>query len=124
MAGAKILLADDTRLNRELVKDLLEIQGYKIVEAVSGKDCIEKARRNKPDLILLDIELPDMSGLEVVKEIKQDAEIKDIFVVAFSGYDKPEEQEEFLAAGFSGFISKPFDIKKFSRIVEKFLNPS
>ncbi|WAC06449.1 MAG: response regulator [Thermodesulfobacteriota bacterium] len=121
MAGAKILLADDTRLNRELAKDLLEMEGYQIIEAISGSECIDKARQNKPDIILLDIELPDMSGLEVIKVIKKDAEINSIPVVAFTGYNRNEEGENFLAAGFAGFISKPFDIKKFTQMVAEFL---
>ena len=72
MAGAEILLIDDTRLNRVLAKDILEMEGDRVIEAVSGEECIEKARHNKPDIILLDIELPDMSGLEVIKVIKED----------------------------------------------------
>ncbi|HJX31908.1 MAG TPA: response regulator [Thermodesulfobacteriota bacterium] len=121
MAGAKILLVDDTRLNRELAKDLLEMEGYQIIEAISGKECIKKARQNKPDIILLDIELPDMSGLEVIKVIKKDTEINSIPVVAFTGYNRHEEQENFLALGFSGFIPKPFDVRKFPQMVAKFL---
>lgn len=121
MAGAKILLVDDTRLNRELAKDILEMEGYQVLEAVCGKECIEKARQNKPDIILLDIELPDMSGLEVIKVIKKDPEINQILVVALTGHDQPEEQKNFLAAGFAGFIPKPFDVKKFPQTVAKFL---
>jgi two-component system cell cycle response regulator DivK len=121
MAGTKILLVDDTRLNRELAKDLLEMEGYQVSEAVCGEECIEKARQNKPDIILLDIELPDMSGLEVIKVIKKDPEIKHIPVVALTGHDQPEEQKNFLVAGFAGFISKPFDIQAFPQMVAKFL---
>ena len=121
MAGAKILLVDDTRLNRELAKEFLERKGYQVLEAVCGKEGIEKARQNKPDIILLDIELPDMNGLEVIKVIKKDPEINPIPVVAFTGYNQHEEQENFLAAGFAGFISKPFDIQTFPQMVAKFL---
>ena len=121
MAGAKILLVDDTRLNRELAKEFLERKGYQVLEAVCGKEGIEKARQNKPDILLLDIELPDMNGLEVIKVIKKDPEINPIPVVAFTGYNQHEEQENFLAAGFAGFISKPFDIQTFPQMVAKFL---
>jgi two-component system cell cycle response regulator DivK len=121
MAGAKILVVDDIRLNRELAKDLLEMEGYQVLEAVCGKEGIEKARQNKPDIILLDIELPDMNGLEVIKVIKKDPEINPIPVVAFTGHNQHEEQEKFLVAGFAGFISKPFDIKTFPQMVAKFL---
>jgi two-component system cell cycle response regulator DivK len=121
MVAKRILLVDDTRLNRELAKDLLEMEGHHVLEAVCGKECIEKACQNKPDIILLDIELPDMSGLEVIKMIKKDSEINHIPVVALSVYDQPEDQKKFLAAGFAGFIPKPFDIKKFPQIVANFL---
>ena len=96
-------------------------KGYQVLEAVCGKEGIEKARQNKPDIILLDIELPDMNGLEVIKVIKKDPEINSIPVVAFTGYDQHEEQENFIALGFSGFIPKPFDIKNFTQTVAKFL---
>jgi two-component system cell cycle response regulator DivK len=121
MAGVRILLVDDTRLNRELAKDILEMEGHQVIEAVNGKEGIEKARQNKPDIILLDIELPDMSGLEVMNVIKKDPEINHILVVALTVYDQPEDQKKFLAAGFAGFISKPFDIKKFPQMVGNFL---
>jgi len=121
MAEARILLVDDTRLNRELAKDLLERKGYQVLEAVCGKEGIEKARQNKPDIILLDIELPDMNGLEVIKVIKEDPEINSIPVVAFTGYNQHEEQEKFLVAGFAGFIPKPFDIQAFPQMVARFL---
>ena len=121
MAGERILLVDDTRLNRELAKDLLEREGYQIEEAVCGKECIEKARQNKPDIILLDIELPDMSGLEVIKVIKKDTAINSIPVVAFTGYNRHEDQKKFFMAGFAGFISKPFDIQAFPQMVAKLL---
>jgi two-component system, cell cycle response regulator DivK len=121
MAGVRILLVDDTRLNRELAKDILEMEGHQVIEAVNGKEGIEKARQNKPDIILLDIELPDMSGLEVMNVIKKDPEINHILVVALTVYDQPEDQKKFLAAGFAGFISKPFDIKKFPQMVANFL---
>ena len=121
MAGARILLVDDTRLNRELAKDILRMEGHQVIEAVNGKECIEKARQNKPDIILLDIELPDMSGFEVIKVIKKDPEITPIPVVAFTGYNQKEEQKNFLAAGFAGFISKPFDVRTLLQMVAKFL---
>jgi len=121
MAGAKILLVDDNQLNRELAKEILEIAEHQVIEAVNGKECIEKVRQTKPDIILLDIELPDMSGLEVIKVIKKDPEIKSVPVVAFTGYNLHEEQKNFLAAGFAGFISKPFDIQTFPQMVAKFL---
>jgi len=121
MAEAKILLVDDSRLNRELAKELLERRGYQVLEADCGKEGIEKARQNKPDIILLDIGLPDMNGLEVIKVIKKDPEIKSVPVVAFTGYNQHEEQKNFLASGFAGFISKPFDIQTFPQMVAKFL---
>ena len=122
MAGEKVLLVDDTRLNRELAKDILELNDYQVVEAVDGKEALKKALESKPDIILLDIELPDISGLEVLKRIKEDSLTRDIPVVALTSYDKPDVQQDFLSIGFAGFILKPFDTKNFSHLVAKYGN--
>lgn len=121
VAGEKVLLVDDTRLNRELAKDILDADGYKVIEAVNGKEAIDNARQNKPDIILLDIELPDISGWEVIKIIKEDLQNQHIPIVALTALSQSDEQKDFLAAGFAGYIPKPFDIKSFTQMVAKFL---
>ncbi|RLA92670.1 MAG: hypothetical protein DRG25_05940 [Deltaproteobacteria bacterium] len=121
MAGEKVLLVDDTRLNRELAKDILEIEGYKVIEAGNGKEALNRARQNNPDIILLDIELPDINGLEVAKLLKEDPQTRGIPIVALTAHHQPDDQSSFLAAGCVGFISKPFDIKTFPKMLANFL---
>ncbi|MFH0813280.1 MAG: response regulator [Pseudomonadota bacterium] len=121
MAAEIILLVDDTRLNRELAKDILELEGYQVLEADNGRDAIDSARQNNPAIILLDIELPDMNGLEVVRVLKEDTQTRDIPIIALTAHNLPSEQKNFLAAGCVGCISKPFDTKSFPQMVAKFL---
>ena len=121
MAIARILLVDDTRLNRELAKDILDSEGYTTVEACNGQEALDHARHDSPDLILLDIELPDMSGLEVIKVLRDDPRTKAIPVVAFTAHIDPGDQEEILASGCVGCISKPFDVRSFPQKVAEFL---
>ena len=121
MAAGKILIVDDTRLNRELAKDLLEMEGYQIYEAENGKQAIENARQTIPDIILLDIELPDMNGLEVVRVLREDTRTCNIPIVALTAYNRPSDHRNFLSAGCSGCISKPFDTRSFPQTVAKFL---
>lgn len=121
MTSKKILLVDDTRLNRVLAKDILELAGYQVLEAVNGKEAILNARKNSPELILMDIELPDMNGLEVTRLLKEDPLTRDITVVALTAHNQPNEQKNVLAAGCAGYILKPFDTRKFPQMVAKFL---
>jgi CheY-like chemotaxis protein len=121
MASPTILIVDDTRLNRELAKDILEMEGYRIYEAENGKEAIEHARRVIPDIILLDIELPDMNGLEVLRVLREDTRTRPIPIVALTAHNSPSDHKNFLAAGCSGCISKPFETKTFARRVAKFL---
>jgi two-component system cell cycle response regulator DivK len=121
VAGEKVLLVDDTRLNRELAKDILDLQGYTIIEASNGREALDHARHDNPDIILLDIELPDMSGLEVVKVLKDDPRTEAIPVVAFTAHIEPGDQEEIIASGCAGYISKPFDVASFPQKIAEFL---
>jgi len=121
VAGAKILLIDDTRLNRELAKDVLELEGYTTIEARTGQEGIDYARQDNPDLILLDIELPDMNGLEVVKVLRKDPRTSAIPVVAFTAHINRNDHLEIMAAGCAGCILKPFDVKSFPQKVAAFL---
>lgn len=121
MAGEKVLLVDDTRLNRELAKDILDFQGYSIIEASNGQEGIDRARHDDPDLILLDIELPDMSGLEVIRLLKDDPRTKAIPVVVFTAHSEAGNQDDITASGCAGFIMKPFDVASFAQKVAEFL---
>ena len=121
MAGERILLVDDTRLNRELAKDILDLHGYTIIEASNGQEAIDHARHDNPDIILLDIELPDMSGLEVIRVLKDDPRTDAIPVVAFTAHVEEGDQDDIIASGCEGCITKPFDVASFPQRIAEFL---
>jgi CheY-like chemotaxis protein len=120
MEEKRVLVVDDTRLNRELVKDLLETEDYLVTEAECGREALDSVRTQRPHLVLLDIELPDMSGLDVLAALKQDPATQDIPVVALTAHNQPDELQRFLSAGFVACISKPLNLKMFTQTIAGF----
>jgi len=117
----EILLVDDDLLNLELGLDLLRSYGYNPRKAAEGSAVFEILNEIKVDLILMDIELPKMSGLEILEKIKTNPDTRNIRVVAFTGYSDPHYKQKFLEAGFYDVISKPIDIKNFRSQIEELL---
>jgi CheY-like chemotaxis protein len=117
----KVLIVEDTLLNREMAKDLLELEGYIVVVAEEGKEAIEKARKERPDIILLDMVLPDIDGLAVIEMLKDDSQTRDIIIVALTGQVEESDKKRALDAGCSGYITKPIDTRKFARQIGEFL---
>ncbi len=109
----KILIVEDNQDNRELAVKVLRNKGFETVEAVDGEEAIEKAVSEKPDLILLDISLPKLTGYEVAKRLKSMEEFKDIPIVAFTAHAMKGDREKVILAGFEGYISKPINIREF-----------
>ena len=107
----KILVVDDKQDNRSMVDNLLTSFGFEVIEAVNGKDCIEKAIESKPDLILMDLVMPILDGFEATRQIRQLPELKDVVVVALSASVFEEDREQSIAVGCDDFIPKPFRIK-------------
>jgi CheY-like chemotaxis protein len=103
----RILIADDRPPSRELIREILEMAGYEVVEAADGAEALEMARRLSPDLILLDIEMPALSGFRVVEELRKDARFAATPVVALTAGAMQGDREKALQAGFTGYISKP-----------------
>lgn len=120
MAAKTVLIVDDTRLNRELVKDLLESEGYLVSEAENGREALHCVRTQPPELVLLDIELPDMSGLDVLAALQADPATQNIPVVALTAHNQPSELQRFLSAGFVACISKPLNLKMFTQTIATF----
>ena len=108
-----VLIVEDNELNMKLFHDLLEAHGYHTVGTRNGIDAMDLARRHRPDLILMDIQLPEVSGLEVTKWLKDDAELKAIPVVAVTSYAMKGDREKALAAGCAGYVTKPIDKNTF-----------
>jgi CheY-like chemotaxis protein len=109
VAGEKILLVEDNAVNRRLAEFLLRSQGYHVREAANAQEAFDLIRRERPDLIVMDIQLSGMDGLEVTRKIKAQPEMTEIPVVAVTSYAMRGDREKALAAGCAGYITKPID---------------
>jgi CheY-like chemotaxis protein len=103
----QILIADDRAPSRELIREILEMAGYQVVEAADGAEALEMALRLSPDLILLDIEMPALNGFHVVEQLRRDPRFAATPVVALTASAMQGDREKALEAGFTGYISKP-----------------
>jgi two-component system cell cycle response regulator DivK len=120
----KILIVEDNDLNLKLFNDLLEAHGYKTEEIKDGLDAVAVVKRHKPDLIIMDIQLPEISGLDVTRKIKADKEICDIPIIAVTAFAMKDDEEKILRAGCQAYISKPISIAGFLDTIRKFLGES
>jgi two-component system, cell cycle response regulator DivK len=116
-----VLIVEDNELNMKLFHDLLEAQGYDIVGTRDGIDVLELARAHRPDLILMDIQLPTVSGLEVTKWIKNDPELQRIPVVAVTAFAMWGDEERILQGGCEAYLSKPISIARFMETIQRFI---
>jgi two-component system cell cycle response regulator DivK len=116
-----VLIVEDNDLNMKLFNDLLMAHGYRTLQTRDGVEALALARRHRPDLILMDIQLPDVSGLEVTKWIKEDDEIKMIPVVAVTAFAMKGDKEKMQEGGCEDYISKPISVINFLKTVERYL---
>ena len=116
-----ILVVEDNELNMKLVKGLIKIGKYRMLEAIDAELGIEKIREQRPDLVLMDIQLPGMDGLSATKIVKEDPSLKDIPIVALTSYAMQGDEEKALEAGCTGYIAKPIDTRKFLETISKYL---
>lgn len=116
-----VLIVEDNELNLKLLNDILQAEGYSTVCFRNGEDAIEAARRDPPDLVMMDIRLPGMSGLEATRALKADLALKGIPVVAVTAYAMNGDEEEIRQAGCDGFLAKPFAIESLLTILGRFL---
>jgi CheY-like chemotaxis protein len=119
--AAHILVVEDHPINMELVRDILQAYGYRVSEATNGYECREWLQHNRPDLILMDLQLPGIDGLMLTREIKENENLKKIPIVALTAFAMKGDTERALAAGCSGVITKPIDTRAFPRQVEAYL---
>ena len=117
----KVLIVEDNELNMKLFHDLLEAHGLETVETRNGMDVVDVARENKPDLILMDIQLPEVSGLDVTKWLKQDEDLQDIPVIAVTAFAMKGDEEKIREGGCEDYISKPISVTRFLEVVDKHL---
>jgi two-component system cell cycle response regulator DivK len=118
----RILIVEDNELNMKLFNDLLEAHGYGTVKTSDGRDVLDLARQHKPDLVLMDIQLPGISGLEVTRMLKADDELKHIPVLAVTAFAMKGDEEKIREGGCDDYIAKPISVPNFLETVNKYLN--
>ena len=116
-----ILIVEDEPSNLKLLRDLLQASGYATIEATNGKQGTELARARKLDLILMDIQMPEMDGLEATRILKADVATRNIPILALTAYTMKGDREHMLEAGCDGYVAKPIDIQEFLEIVSEYL---
>lgn len=117
----RILVVDDSDLNRLLLSDVLTQYGFTVLVAGDGAEGVRMAQEERPDLILMDIQMPVMNGLEAGRILRSDPRTREIVLLALSSYARVEDQDDFFATGFDGYIDKPFDIRELPKTVRKYL---
>ena len=116
-----VLIVEDNELNMKLFNDLLEAHGYVTVQTRNGMEAIELARLHRPDLILMDIQLPEVSGLQVTQWIKSDEELKHIPIIAITAFAMKGDEEKMRAGGCEAYLSKPISVVKFLETVKTYI---
>ncbi|MBC2859919.1 MULTISPECIES: response regulator [Stappia] len=116
-----VLIVEDNELNMKLFHDLLEAHGYQTLQTRTGMEALELAREHRPQLILMDIQLPEVSGLEVTKWIKEDDDLKTIPVIAVTAFAMKGDEERIRQGGCEAYISKPISVAKFLETVRSYL---
>jgi two-component system cell cycle response regulator DivK len=121
LMSKKVLIVEDNELNMKLFRDLLEAHGYETVQTREGLEALKLAREHSPDLILMDIQLPEVSGLEVTKWIKGDEVLRHIPVIAVTAFAMKGDEQKIRDGGCEAYIAKPISVSNFIDTVRKFL---
>jgi two-component system cell cycle response regulator DivK len=116
-----ILIVEDNEKNMKLVRDILRHKGYTTIEAVTGLDGVRLALEQKPDMVLMDIQLPDIDGITALREIRKVPALDAMPVLAVSASVMPDEQQKIVTSGFDAFITKPINLKQFLDTVQRHL---
>lgn len=119
----KILIVEDNELNMKLFNDLLEAHAYETVKTREGTKVLELARTHKPDLILMDIQLPEVSGLDLIRWLKEAEDLKSIPVIAITAFAMKGDEDRIRQTGCEDYISKPISVVSFITTIRKFLDP-
>ena len=115
-----VLIVEDNELNMKLFRDLLEAHGYNTVSTRNGVEAIELARKHRPHLILMDIQLPEVSGLEVTRWLKDDSQLSSIPIVAVTAFAMKGDEERIREGGCEAYLSKPISVAKFLETVKTY----
>jgi two-component system cell cycle response regulator DivK len=119
--GKKVLIVEDNELNMKLFNDLLVAHGYETIQTRNGVEAVDLARKNKPHLILMDIQLPEVSGLQVTQWIKDDEELRSIPVIAITAFAMKGDEEKIRQGGCEAYLSKPISVVKFLETVRNYI---
>ncbi|MGI8656230.1 MAG: response regulator [Pyrinomonadaceae bacterium] len=117
----KVMVVEDFEDNRFMMRRLLEMSGYSVVEAMNGEEAVEIARREQPNLILMDLSLPLLDGLAATRRIRQHAELRDVPIVAVSAHDTADFHADALAAGCNDYVTKPIDFDQLETLLTRLL---
>jgi two-component system, cell cycle response regulator DivK len=116
-----ILIVEDNEKNMKLVRDILRHKGYATLEAATGAEGVRLALEGRPDLVLMDIQLPDIDGIEALRQIRAVSALDAVPVIAVSASVMPDDQQKIVTSGFDAFVTKPIDLKRFVDTVQRFL---
>ena len=122
MTSTRILVVEDNPKNMKLVRDVLEFSGYEVIEATSGEDGVRLAGMERPQLILMDLQLPDIDGAEALRQIRIGPDGQDVPVVAVTAFAMDEDKTRAFASGFDGYLEKPINVRQFQQQVRDFLD--
>jgi CheY-like chemotaxis protein len=123
VAPARILIVEDNPLNRLLIHDILELRGHEVVEAATVDEAREALRAMRPDLLVLDVQIPGGGGEAVIREVRKRDDLRDLPIVAVTSLAMPGDRERLLSIGFQGYLSKPIDTRTFGAAIESYLRP-
>ena len=121
-AAKTVLIVEDNELNMKLFNDLLEAHGYFTLQTKDGVEALRMARTHRPDLILMDIQLPEVSGLEVTKWLKEDDDLRSIPIIAVTAFAMKGDEQKIRDGGCEAYIAKPISVASFMSTVERFLS--
>jgi two-component system, cell cycle response regulator DivK len=124
MGGERVLLVEDNEMNMKLVRDVLQATGYETLEATSGEEAVEVARAHTPALVLMDVRLPGIDGVEALARLRRDEQTASIPVLAVTAQAMIGDREQFLDAGFDGYLSKPVDVLELIQTVKEYCEPA
>ena len=124
MSAKTILYVEDNEVNRRIVRDLLRRTSYRLLEASDGESGMAIARQERPDLILMDLQLPDISGFDAVRQLKDNAETRPIPIVAVTAFAMVGDERKALTCGCDAYLAKPILLRDFLDLVEKFIGPA
>lgn len=120
MTGPQVLVVEDNERNMKLFRDVLHASGYRTLEATTGERAVELVFEHRPDLVLMDIQLPDLDGVEALDRLRADERFTSVPVLALTAQAMEGDRERFLAAGFDGYLSKPVNIVEFVATVKRY----